>query len=57
MRSGKVAQTQREGGKWEGSGFLLILVGIGVCFISGEVGLSMIMGAFVVFLVGRFMYE
>jgi hypothetical protein len=55
MFSGKAVQTQRKGGKYEGLGFLLILVGIGTCFVSGPVGSILIFIGFVVFLVGRCM--
>ena len=55
MLTGKAVQTQRKGGKYEGVGFLLILVGIGTCFISGAVGGILIFIGFVVFLIGRFL--
>ncbi len=55
MLTGKAVQTQRKGGKYEGVGFLLILVGIGACFISGAVGGILIFIGFVVFLIGRFL--
>ena len=48
-------QTYREGGKYEAIGFLVILAGIGACFVSGEAGSITIVSGFLVFLVGRFM--
>ncbi len=53
--SGKAVQTQRKGGKYEGVGFLLILAGVGTCFVSAAVGGIMILVGFVVFIMGRFM--
>jgi hypothetical protein len=58
MFSGKAVQIRRKGGKYEGIGFVLILVGIGACFGSGVaqvVGGFLIFVGFIVFLVGRFM--
>jgi predicted amidophosphoribosyltransferase len=55
MLSGKAVHTQRKGGKYEGVGFLVILAGIGTCFVSGGVGGILIFMGFVVFLIGRFM--
>ena len=53
--SRKAVQTRRKGGKYEGVGFLLILVGIGACFASGVLGGVLILAGFVLFLIGRFM--
>jgi len=53
--SGKAVQTKRKGGKYEGIGFLLILAGMGACFVSGVVGGILIFVGFVIFLIGRFM--
>ncbi len=53
--SGKAVQTQRKGGKYEAAGFVLIVVGIVVCFVSSVVGGLLIFVGFATFIAGRFM--
>ncbi len=53
--SSKAIQTQRKGGKYEAAGTLLIFVGIITCFASAVLGGLLVLGGFVVFIVGRFM--
>ena len=48
-------QTQRKGGKYEGVGFLIMLVGIGLCFVIPGLGGITIAVGFIIFLIGRFM--
>lgn len=52
---GKAMQTQRRGGKYEAIGFVIILAGIGLCFLSAYLGGAVITLGFVAFIIGRFM--
>ncbi|MCR4320178.1 MAG: hypothetical protein NUV74_07585 [Candidatus Brocadiaceae bacterium] len=53
--SSKAVQTQRKGRKYEAGGFVLILIGIFVCFASAGIGALMIFAGFGLFIAGRFM--
>ena len=53
--SRKAVQVQRKGGKFEFIGFLSILAGMGLCYMSVALGGIVISVGFVVFLIGRFM--
>jgi hypothetical protein len=53
--TGKVVQTQRRGGKYEGVGFLMIIAGMRLCFANGVLGGITVLLGFIVFLIGRFM--
>jgi predicted amidophosphoribosyltransferase len=53
--SSKAVQVQRKGGKFEFIGFLSILAGMGLCYMSVVLGGIVISVGFVVFLIGRFM--
>ncbi len=47
--------TTRTGGKWEGVGFLMIVIGMVMCMTSNiGNGISLIFIGFIVFLIGRF---
>lgn len=46
----------RKGGRFEGIGFLTILLGMASCaYFNGDLGFALILGGFVVFIVGRCM--
>jgi len=52
--NGKVeVRNTRAGGSLEGGGFLIILLGMGLCLASFGLGLSLITIGFVVFILGR----
>jgi len=53
--SNKAVQVQRKGGKFEFIGFLSILAGMGLLYVSGVLGAIIISAGFVIFLAGRFM--
>ena len=51
----KAVENRRKGGKYEGIGTLMIIVGIFFLFLNPTIGGFLLAGGFIVFLVGRFM--
>jgi len=51
-----VQEYKRAGGKYEAAGTIAILIGMGACMATGGggIGWMLVIGGFIVFLIGRF---